>query len=79
MQTITLYKYARSGGGVDVSPIKPETGEYETMYRLIVDDGNVLVNNSGDECTCIDTENPEEWQEILPDSEAFQIIMGGTQ
>ena len=61
-----------------MSPIKPETGEYETMYRLIADGVNVLINNSGDECTCIDTETPEEWQEIIPDNEAFQIILGGT-
>lgn len=61
-----------------MSPIKPETGEYEIMYRLVADEGSVLVNNLSDECTCIDTENPEEWQEILPDNEAFQIIIGGT-
>lgn len=62
MQKITLYKYTREGGGVTVSPIKPDT-EYTEMLRLVADDGKVLTNG---EITlpCKDVETVEGWEEI---------------
>lgn len=76
MQTKTLYRYVRSDGGIDVSPNKPET-EYTTITRLIADDGYFL-RNGETECECIDTETPEEWEEI-PNNEieqALNILLG---
>ena len=62
MQTITLYKYEREGGGTTVSPNKPNT-EYTITYRLVADEGMVLTNGEV-QTTCIDTDNPQEWTEI---------------
>jgi hypothetical protein len=62
MQKITLYKYKRADGGTSVSPIKPDT-EYTEMFRLVADEGKVLVN--GDiTTTCTDVEIVEGWEEI---------------
>ena len=62
MQKITLYKYTREDGGVTVSPIKPDT-EYTEMFRLVADEGKVLVN--GDiTTTCTDVVSTEGWEEI---------------
>lgn len=62
MQKITLYKYTRADGGITVSPIKPDT-EYTEMFRLVADEGKVLVN--GDITTiCTDVVSTEGWEEI---------------
>lgn len=62
MQKITLYKYIREDGGITVSPIKPDT-EYTEMFRLVADEGKVLVN--GDiTTTCTDVVSTEGWEEI---------------
>ena len=61
MENVTLYKYTRDGGGVTVSPIKPDA-DYTTLSRLIADEGKELVN--GDErVMCVDTDTPDEWSE----------------
>lgn len=62
MQTITLYRYEREGGGYTVSPNKPNT-EYTITYRLVADEGMVLTNGEV-QTTCIDTDTPSEWTEI---------------
>jgi hypothetical protein len=62
MQKIKLYKYIREDGGVTVSPIKPNC-EYTEMYRLIADEGKVLVNGEI-ETTCADVDSAEGWTEI---------------
>lgn len=62
MTVITLYRYEREGGGVTVSPQKPE-GAYTIMFRLVADEGKTLVN--GDISTsCVDVETPDGWTEI---------------
>lgn len=62
MITKTLYRYTRENGGVTVSPNKPDC-EYTEMYRLIADEGMILVN--GDVQTiCVDVETAEGWTEI---------------
>ena len=65
MQTITLYRYTRSDGGVTVSPQQPDEGTaYELRYRLIADEGLSLTN--GEVFTqCTDTATPDEWQEVV--------------
>jgi hypothetical protein len=62
MQTIELYRYEREDGGVTISPVKPDV-EYTIMYRLVADEGKILVN--GDKTTaCIDTDSIDGWEEI---------------
>ena len=62
MQIITLYRYKREGGGITVSPEKPDC-EYTTLFRLVADEGMVL--SKGDVIAeCIDTVDVEEWVEI---------------
>ena len=85
MQTITLYRYTRSDGGVTVSPEQPDEGTaYELRYRLIADEGLSLTN--GEVFTqCTDTATPDAWQEVavgddteeLSDSAALNILLGG--
>jgi len=76
MQTTTIYKYLRPDGGTDVSPNKP-SGEYTTLTRLIADDGCFLRNGDA-ECECIDTESPEDWEEVPNDEveQALNILLG---
>lgn len=62
MQKITLYRYNREGGGVTVSPVKPDC-EYETLYRLVADEGMVLTDGTNI-TTCTDTRNPDVWFEV---------------
>jgi hypothetical protein len=62
MQIIPLYRYERDGGGITVSPTKPEC-EYTEMYRLVADEGKALTN--GEIITsCVDVESVEGWSEI---------------
>ena len=75
MQIIPIYKYIRSDGGVSVSPNKPDC-EYTEMFRIIADEGCTL--RKGDlEATCVDAEEVEEWEELLPPEKALEVIIGG--
>ena len=62
MQIITLYRYERDGGGITVSPVKPDK-PYTTLYRVVADEGKVITDGSVI-ATCIDTETPYIWDEI---------------
>lgn len=62
MQIITLYRYERAGGGITVSPIKPDA-EYTEMYRLVADEGKALTNGEIT-TTCTDVKSTEGWSEI---------------
>ena len=62
MEIINLYKYNREEGKVTVSPIKPDK-EYTELYRLIADEGKILVNGDMVE-RCIDVYSVDGWQEI---------------
>lgn len=75
MQKITLYRYVRADGGVTVSPVKPD-GEYTVLYRLIADEGHTITDGVK-HVECVDTEDPEAWDEELTDSEALDIIVNG--
>ena len=68
MQIIPLYKYIREGGGVTVSPIKPESAEYSAMFRIVADEGEAITN--GDIVTsCIDTDSTHGWTAIPAEEE----------
>lgn len=62
MQKIPLYRYNRQDGGVTVSPVKPIC-EYEELFRLVADDGMVLTDGTN-VTPCIDTTEPDTWQEV---------------
>lgn len=62
MEPIKLYRYTREGGGVTVSPEKPDV-ECEELFRLIADE-NKLLTNGVTETTCIDVDTTEGWWEI---------------
>lgn len=62
MKKITLYRFEREGGGVTTSPQKPD-GEYTTLSRLIADYDKVLTNGNI-EVVVVDTDTPDEWQEV---------------
>lgn len=67
----TLYKYQREGGGVTVSPIKPDC-EYSEKYRLIADEGKLLVKDGHEPTPCIDTDDVDGWYEIEAESEKVE-------
>jgi hypothetical protein len=58
-----LYRYEIEGGMVVVSPIKPDC-EYEERFRLIADEGKVLVYGDSEPVECVDVISPEGWTEI---------------
>lgn len=69
MQTITLYRYTREGGGVTVSPVMPE-GEYTTLYRLVADEGKALTQDGISTTACADVEHTDGWYEVDETEEA---------
>ena len=62
MQTITLYRYTRPDGGVTISQIKPDAGDYSLKYRLIADEGKLLTDGTT-VAGCVDVDSPEGWTE----------------
>ena len=72
MQIVTLYRYQRPEGGVTVSPVMPEGVAYTTKFRLIADEGKILVNGDID-TTCIDVNSTDGWSEIdAPEEEVME-------
>lgn len=70
MQTITLYRYEREGGGITVSPVKPDV-EYTGLYRLVADEGKLLTQDGEQLYPCVDVESIDGWYEVdEPDAEA---------
>jgi hypothetical protein len=63
MQTITLYRYIREGGGVTVSPVMPEC-EYATIYRLVADEGRALTQDGTTTTCCADVISTDGWYEV---------------
>lgn len=75
MQKMTLYRYVREDGGISVSPIHPDV-PYTELTRLVAEENRYLTDGT-QTAVCVDTDHPEAWQEILPDSEVLEIILGG--
>lgn len=72
MTIINLYRYERDGGGTTVSPVKPEDKEYTIEYRLIADEGMILVKDDI-RTQCIDVKDPEGWtEEVDPGDEPIE-------
>ncbi len=69
MKIITLYRYKRADGGINVSPIKPDS-RHTSAYRLIADEGKALFKDGCEPVACIDVDSTDGWCEIiLPDSD----------
>lgn len=75
MQKITLYRYIRADGGVTVSPTKPE-GDYTVLFRLSAEEGHTITDGVN-HVECVDTDNPDAWEDELTDSEALEVIVNG--
>ena len=63
MQTINLYRYTRSDGGVTVATVQPDV-EYTALYRLVADEGMILTDGTI-KTSCVDTEDTSIWSEIV--------------
>ena len=66
MRKIPLYRVRRENGGIDITPVRPDSGEYETLYRLIADEGKTLFNGA-EKIACIDTNDLSKWTETFVD------------
>lgn len=77
MTDITLYKFTREGGGVTVSPEKPQ-GEYTTLHRLIAGDGMILQKGDITAC-CIDTDSADGWEETEAPEELMLFDEGAAE
>lgn len=78
MQIKPLYKYARTDGGITITPIKPDVAHTQ-LYRLVAEDGGEITNGEIT-TTCIDVESHDGWHDVndeITDTEALQIITGG--
>ena len=64
MQIKPLYKYKRPDGGITVSPIKPEGIEFSEEFRLIADEGKLLIKDGEKTTPCVDVESSEGWYEV---------------
>lgn len=65
MRTIQLYKYLLEGNNTIITPSPLENYSYtSTLWRLVADDGFQLTDGTSIR-TCVDTETPENWSEIL--------------
>lgn len=68
MKTIPLYRYSRPGGGVTVSTVKPDS-KYTELARLFADEGYILTDGAN-YTSCIDTDYPDAWVEVVDIGEA---------
>lgn len=71
MQIKPLYKYKRPDGGITVSPTKPEGIEFSEEFRLIADEGKLLIKDREHTTPCIDVDITDGWYEI--DDPEFEI------
>ena len=63
MKQIPLYRFKRDGGGITVSPNKPECQHTEKV-RLIAEKGKLLTKDGDNFCRVIDTDTADGWQEV---------------
>ena len=62
MKTVNLYRYDETNG-IAVTPNIRNDGDAPYAYRLIAESGKIL-KNGDDAAYCIDTKNPDDWEEI---------------
>lgn len=63
MKFITLYKYKREGGGITVSPNKPD-GEYTELVRIVADKGKRVTRDGENLYIAIDQDTVDGWCEV---------------
>lgn len=64
MTKITLYRYEREDGGIDVSPVEPIGVPYTTELRLVADEGKLLTQDGENLFTCVDVISDAGWYEV---------------
>ena len=62
----TLYRYIRDDGGITTSMNPPVDKDYDTLSRLIADEGKLLTTDGENLTPCVDIENYEVvyWYEV---------------
>lgn len=68
MTTKPLYKYERVGGGITVSPIKPDC-EYTECIRLIADENKAVTKDGENLFSVIDVDTLDGWYEVAAEIE----------
>ena len=62
----TLYRYTRADGGITTSTVEPLGEDYDTLSRLIADEGKMLTTDGENLTIFVDVENYEvaNWYEV---------------
>lgn len=63
MKIKPLYRYEREGGGITVSPNKPDC-EYTERVRLVAEKGKLLTKDGENFCRVIDVDTADGWYEV---------------
>ena len=63
MRIVDLYRYNQDGE-VIVTPNPHNESDKVSLYRVVADEGMLITNGDIETCA-FDTENPEEWTEIV--------------
>lgn len=64
MTKVNLYRYVEEIGEVIITPNKRKRTDKAALYRLIADDGKLLIKDGYEPTPCIDTEDITGWGEI---------------
>ena len=62
MQTVDLFRYD-DASGIVVTPNKHNESDEPYCYRLIADEGHLLMDGES-QTPCVDTHDPEIWDEV---------------
>ena len=71
MQTVNLYKY-EDPNGVVITPNRRNPTDEPYCFRLIADEGFILTDGTV-QTPCVDTHEPELWEEIPYEETNIQI------
>lgn len=72
MEIKTLYRYQREGGGITISPNKPDC-EYTEKLRLIAGDGKMLTKDGEDLRHVVDVDSSDGWYEVDAPEETEEV------
>lgn len=68
MQIITLYRFEREGGGITVSPNKPDC-DYTELSRIVADEGMAITKDGENLYSVIDTDVTDGYYEVEIETE----------
>lgn len=65
MEIVNLYRYENKDGSVVITPVKRDEKDQPSNYRLIADEGKILVKDDIEtECVDIEINDLGNWSEI---------------